>query len=304
MIEGAILIAGPTASGKSAAAVELASRIGGVIINADSMQVYSVLDVLTARPDRESLRRVPHLLYGHVHPSVHYSVGQWCRDVGLLVQAGALEGRRPIFVGGTGLYFKALTEGLSEIPPVPAIVRRRWRDALAIDGAHKLHEMLSALDPETAASLSANDGQRIVRALEVVEATGRSIRSFQTGRSPATVDRSSATALVIEPDRPILRSRIATRFERMIEMGAELEAQALGALLLPPSMPAMKAIGVRELLAAQRSEISLSEAVERSMIATGQYAKRQSTWFRNQFGAEWQRVSDGEELLLAADRRD
>jgi tRNA dimethylallyltransferase len=271
-------------------ALELAEREGGVIVNADSMQVYSVLEVLTARPTPDELSRVPHQLYGHVHPSVNYSTGAWLRDVARIAGEGRLSGRRPIFVGGTGLYFRALAEGLSEMPEVPAHVRERWRARLAADGPLALHELLARDDAEAAAGIRPGDGQRIVRALEVLEASGRSIKAWQAERGRPLVDRATARFIVVEPPRAILRQRIAQRFSRMLAEGAIDEARSLLALALDPSLPAMKAIGVRELRMAINGQVDIEEAARLAVVATAQYAKRQSTWFRNQLGPEWQRM--------------
>lgn len=290
-IRNAILIAGPTASGKSRAALELAERVGGAIVNTDSMQVYSVLDVLTARPAPEETRRAPHLLYGHVHPGVAYSTGAWMRDVVALANQRRLAGRRPIFVGGTGLYFRALEDGISRMPDIPDDVRERWRYELADKGPEKLHRILMRDDPGAAMTLKAGDGQRIVRALEVLETSGRSILTWQAERGRPLIDRESASFIVIEPDRAELVGRIEQRFDGMIEAGALGEVEAISALGLDPALPAMKAIGVPELGAALAGEISMAEAIERSKIATRQYAKRQSTWFRNQLGPHWMRIA-------------
>jgi tRNA dimethylallyltransferase len=290
IVRDAILIAGPTASGKSALALELAQREGGVIINADSMQVYSMLDVLTARPGPAELARAPHELYGHVHPSVSYSTGAWLRDVCRLVDEGGSAGRRPIFVGGTGLYFRALLEGLSQMPDIPADMRAHWRARLADEGPAALHALLAQDDPAAAAAIRPTDSQRIVRALEVLEASGSSIRAWQSGKARPLVDCATARCIVIEPDRAMLRQHIALRFSRMIAAGAVDEVRALLSLRLDPSLPAMKAIGVRELGLAIEGQISLEEAERLAVTATAQYAKRQSTWFRHQLGPEWERV--------------
>lgn len=254
------------------------------------MQVYSVLDVLTARPGPADTSRAPHLLYGHVHPATAYSTGGWLRDVAGLADAGAFASARPIFVGGTGLYFRALEEGISEMPDIPRAVRERWRRELADSGPERLHDILMREDPKAAVTLKAGDGQRIVRALEVLDASGRSILDWQAERGRPLIDRASARFAVIEPDRAELVARIDRRFDQMVEAGALAEAQALGSLNLDPLRPAMKAIGVRELLAFQAGELDIDEAVERAKIATRQYAKRQSTWFRNQLGPHWRRI--------------
>lgn len=290
-IRNAILIAGPTASGKSKLALELAERLDGVIVNTDSMQVYGVLDLLTARPAAAELRRASHHLYGHVSPAHAYSSGAWLRDVVQLLEEGALAGRRPIFVGGTGLYFRALSEGLSQMPDIAPDIRERWRSALPAEGAPALHARLAQMDPEAAARLKPSDGQRIVRALEVYESSGLSILAWQARRGAALIERESAKFFVIEPDREKLATRIGERFDMMLENGAADEVRALSALDLDPALPVMKAIGVREIQAALAGEITLAEAVERAKAATRQYAKRQATWFRTQSGSEWKRLA-------------
>ena len=294
-VENAILIAGPTASGKSALALDLAERSGGVIVNTDSMQGYSVLDVLTARPSAAEMARVPHFLYGHVHPSTAYSTGTWLRDVARLMGDGALSGRPVIFVGGTGLYFRALSEGISDMPDIPPAVRERWRYELKERGAERLHRLLMREDSTMAMQLRPTDGQRIVRALEVLDASGRSILEWQAAQGRPLIDRDSARFLVIEPDREQLVRRIEARFDQMLDKGALDEVRQLTALGLDPDLPAMKAIGVRELQAAMAGQSGFPEAIERAKIATRQYAKRQSTWFRHQLGAEWRRLRPGDE---------
>ncbi|WP_149791556.1 tRNA (adenosine(37)-N6)-dimethylallyltransferase MiaA [Mesorhizobium sp. NFR06] len=294
-VKNAILIAGPTASGKSALALDLAERKGGVIVNADSMQVYSVLDVLTARPSASEMARVPHFLYGHVHPSTAYSTGAWLRDVTRLIEDGVLADRPAIFVGGTGLYFRALAEGISDMPDIPASVRERWRYELKEQGAERLHRVLMREDSTVAMQLRPTDGQRIVRALEVLDASGRSILEWQAARGRPLIDRDSARFLVIEPDREQLVRRIEARFDQMLDKGALEEVRQLTTLDLDPDLPAMKAIGVRELQAAMAGQSGFPEAIERAKIATRQYAKRQATWFRHQLGAEWRRLRPGNE---------
>jgi tRNA dimethylallyltransferase len=322
-VKNAILIAGPTASGKSALALDLAERKGGVIVNTDSMQGYSVLDVLTARPTAAELARVPHCLYGHVHPSTAYSTGAWLRDVMKLIDEGTLSTRpdgtlserpddtvferpvgtffeRPvIFVGGTGLYFRALAEGISEMPDIPQSIRDRWRHELQEQGAAKLHRILLREDSAAGMMLKPTDGQRIVRALEVLDVSGRSILEWQAARGRPLIDRDSARFLVIEPDRAALVERIEARFDRMLEKGALDEVRRLTDLGLDPDLPAMKAIGVRELQAAMAGELSFPEAIERAKIATRQYAKRQATWFRHQLGPEWLRLRPGDRVESA-----
>lgn len=293
-VKNAILIAGPTASGKSALALDLAERNGGVIVSTDSMQGYSVLDVLTARPGAAELARVPHFLYGHVDPSTAYSTGAWLRDVMKLIDDGTLSARQVIFVGGTGLYFRALTEGISEMPDIPQSIRERWRYELQEQGAVRLHRILLREDSAAGMMLRPTDGQRIVRALEVLDASGRSILDWQAARGQPLIDRSSARFFVIQPERAALVERIDARFDRMLDKGALDEVKQLSALGLDPDLPAMKAIGVRELQAALAGAISFPEAIERAKIATRQYAKRQATWFRHQLGPEWHRLRPGE----------
>ena len=296
-LQNAVLIAGPTASGKSALALDIAARTGGVIVNADSMQVYSVLRVLTARPGDDDLARHPHLLYGHVHPSVAYSTGAWLREVAGLIQSGALEGQRPIFVGGTGLYFRALLGGLSDMPEIPPHIRDRWRYKLMEEGPHRLHRLLLREDPEVGLRLKPSDGQRIVRALEVLETSGKSIAAWQAETGTPLVDVASARRYVLEPERAVLHSRIEARFDGMMAAGAGHEVARIVALGLDPALPAMKAIGVPDLSDALAGRLSVAEAITRAKAATRQYAKRQSTWFRNQFADEWRRITSAEQLF-------
>jgi tRNA dimethylallyltransferase len=287
----AILITGPTASGKSALAVELARSHGGVVINADSMQVYDTLRVLTARPDEADMGGIPHHLYGHVPAGQAYSTGAWLREASALVERLRGEKRLPVFVGGTGLYFKALTGGLSDMPAIPGEIRNRLRGRLLTEGAEALHRELAERDDAIAEALNPQDGQRIVRALEVLEATGRSIAAFQGKTGPMVIDPDRARKIVVLPDRAILHQRINSRFEKMLAMGAEVEVQALLALNLPPEMPVMKAIGVSQIAAMLKGETTREEVIESGAAATRQYAKRQMTWFRNQMDESWERLS-------------
>jgi tRNA dimethylallyltransferase len=275
----AVLIAGPTASGKSALALRRARELDGVVVNADAMQVYDVLRVLTARPAIEEMGGVPHLLYGTVAPERRFSTGDWLRAVAeLLPQIGQ---RAPVFVGGTGLYFEALTKGFAEVPPVPAAaVAAVEAEVRGLDGEAR-QQLLAARDPEMAQRLNAPDPQRVVRALAVLAATGRSLASYQEGRQPGLLDGYQLERIVLNPARDVLRARIAARFERMMESGAVEEVRRLRARELDPSLPAMKAIGVRQIGDWVDGRSSRAEAVERAVIATRQYAKRQRTWFRN-----------------------
>ncbi len=290
MNNDAILITGPTASGKSALALAFAKRHGGVVINADSMQVYDTLRVVTARPSVEEMDGVPHQLYGHIPASRSYSTGDWLREVEMLLGRLRSEGRLPVIVGGTGLYFKALTGGLSDMPAVPDALRAELRHRLETEGALALHEELAQVDPPMAERLNPGDGQRIVRALEVIRATGRSIADFQKQSGPVLVDPDRALKLVVLPDRKVLHERINRRFEAMMDEGAIEEVEGILALHLPSDMPAMKAIGVSQITEMLAGRISRDDAIERASAATRQYAKRQMTWFRNQMDDSWQRV--------------
>ncbi len=286
----AILITGPTASGKSALAVRLATAHDGVVINADSMQVYDTLNVLTARPQAEDMGGIEHRLYGHVPAGAAYSTGDWLREATALVRELQGRGKLPVFVGGTGLYFRALTGGLSDMPAIREDIRERVRARLVAEGAEALHRDLEARDPETAARLMAGDGQRIVRALEVIEATGKSISVFQSASGPAVIDPERAEKIVVLPDRAVLAARIDQRFGLMLKAGAVDEVRALLAQNLSPAMPVMKAIGVPQIAAMLAGEMREADVIERGAAATRQYAKRQMTWFRNQLDESWQRI--------------
>ncbi|MDK4731271.1 tRNA (adenosine(37)-N6)-dimethylallyltransferase MiaA [Rhizobium sp. CNPSo 3490] len=290
-VENAILITGPTASGKSALAVELAKRHDGAVVNADSMQVYDTLRVLTARPSEEEMQGVPHHLYGHVPAGAGYSTGAWLRDVSALLPALRAAGRLPVFVGGTGLYFKALTGGLSEMPDIPEVLREDLRTRLVEEGPDALYVELCEADPAMATSLNRQDGQRIVRALEVIKATGRSIADFQVRSGPVVIDADEARKIVVLPDRAVLHARINGRFEKMLQQGAEDEVKALLALDLPADAPVMKAIGVSQIAAMLKGEMTRDEVLEKGAAATRQYAKRQMTWFRNQMDESWERLT-------------
>ncbi|AIC28055.1 tRNA delta(2)-isopentenylpyrophosphate transferase [Rhizobium etli bv. mimosae str. IE4771] len=290
-VENAILITGPTASGKSALAVELAKRHGGAVVNADSMQVYDTLRVLTARPSEEEMQGVPHHLYGHVPAGAAYSTGAWLRDVSALLPALTAAGQLPVFVGGTGLYFKALTGGLSDMPAIPEALREELRTRLLEEGPDKLYAELDAIDPAMSANLNSQDGQRIVRALEVIKATGRSIADFHGRSGPVLIDAEKARKIVVLPDRAVLHQRINGRFEKMLQQGAEYEVRSLLALGLPAEAPVMKAIGVSQIAAMLKGEMRREEVLEKGAAATRQYAKRQMTWFRNQMDESWERLA-------------
>jgi tRNA dimethylallyltransferase len=273
----AVLIAGPTASGKSAAALALAEKIGGVIVNADSMQVYAEAPILTAQPSPADFARAPHRLYGHVSARAVYSVGLWRDDAArMLAEAGA---RTPIFVGGTGMYFTALTEGLADIPEIPAETRDAARALLTGIGVENLHARLAARDPLTASRLRPSDPQRVLRAYEVFEATGRPLAEWQERPAQPVLKDARIAAFMLDVPRPELRARIASRFERMVENGGLEEARALQGL--DPSLPAAKLLGLKPLQALARGEVTKAQALEDAITATRQFAKRQMTWFRN-----------------------
>jgi tRNA dimethylallyltransferase len=277
-----IFIAGPTASGKSALALALAEKLGSAIINADSMQVYRDLHIITARPTPEEEARVPHRLYGHVDAAENFSVGRWCTEVANVLAAAKREARVAIVVGGTGLYFSALTQGLAAVPPIPAQIRNEVRTRLATDGAEALHAELTRRDPVAAARLMPGDRARVTRALEVILATGRSILQWHESNMPACVDAALAAKVFLMPDRDALLRRIDARFDAMMAAGALDEVRALAGRRLDPNLPAMKAHGVPWLIRHLNGEMALAEAVEGGKRDTRQYTKRQATWFRNQ----------------------
>jgi tRNA dimethylallyltransferase len=270
----AILVAGPTASGKSALALALAERFGGTIINADSMQLYRELRVLTARPTAEEEARVPHRLYG-VRPAAEAASVAWWREQALAAMA---EAALPILCGGTGLYFAALTEGLSAIPPVPPAARAEARALLAGIGAPALH---ARLDAETAAILRPGDSQRIARAYEVLRGTGRGLAAWQREAAHTGPAPWRFAAIRLDPPREALRAAIAARFDAMLAGGALEEVRGLVAQGLDPAVPAMRAHGVPELAAHLAGRLPLAAARERAVLNTGQYTKRQATWFRH-----------------------
>jgi tRNA dimethylallyltransferase len=289
-----ILIAGPTASGKSALALALAERLGGTVINADAMQVYRELRVLTARPDADDERRAPHRLYGHVPGAEAYSAARYAAEARAAIAAAEEAGSLPIVVGGTGLYFKALTEGLSPIPPIPDEIRARWRACAGEEGAAALHAILAERDPEMAARLRPTDPQRLVRALEVLEATGTSLARWQEEPGEPVVRVEDGRAVVVAPERDVLRQRIDARFDRMMAHGAVEEVRALLQLALSPELPVMRALGVGPLARLIAGEASPAEAGEAAKAETRQYAKRQLTWLRRNMNA-WKWI-DAQEM--------
>lgn len=294
-----VLIAGPTASGKSALALALAERAGGVVINADSMQVYRDLRVLSARPSAEEEARAPHALYGHVDGADDYSVAHWVEDASRVLAEAQADSLLPIFIGGTGLYFKALTQGLAPVPTIPEEVRRRVRDS-GLD-APALHARLVSIDPQTAAKLRPSDTQRLMRAIEVFEATGRPLARWQEAPAERPVLGGDDTVRIfLATDRAALRETIARRFHAMIEAGALEEVRLLDARGLPADRTILKAHGVPWLRRHLAGEIGLDEAIEGGITDTRRYAKRQDTWFRHQLEG-WTALSPvqaGEELTL------
>lgn len=289
-----MLIAGPTASGKSALALALAERLGGIVLNADSMQVYGDLHVLTARPTVAETARVPHGLYGHVDADTDYSVGRWLADAEAALADAWRAGRVPIFVGGTGLYFRALTQGLAAIPPVPEAVRTQVRGDAEALGNDALHARLSGADPETAVRLNPNDRQRVLRALEVMTATGRPLARWQAD-AQAPVLGAGHARLVLAVDRALLRRRIDARFEGMMAAGALEEVRTLAARHLDPSRTVLKAHGAPALTRHLEGRITLQEAIAEGQADTRRYAKRQDTFFRHQM-PDWPRATPEEAL--------
>lgn len=276
---GPILIAGATASGKSSLALALARAHHGCIINADSMQVYRELRVLTARPTAEDEAAVPHLLYGHVPAAQAYSVGRYVEEAAAAIAEAGARGLRPILTGGTGMYFKALIEGLAPIPQTPADVRAHWRAAGERQGSASVHALLAQRDPETAGRLSPSDMQRVVRALEVLDATGRSLSDWQR-QAGVPVLRGEVHLLRVTRARADLHARADARFDAMMAEGALEEVRSLETLGLSPELPAMRALGVTPLLASVKGKLPLAQAVERAKAETRQYIKRQETWAR------------------------
>ncbi len=283
----AVLIAGPTASGKSALALELAEKEGGIIINADAMQVYNTLRTVTARPSDEDLLQADHRLYGTVPAGMRFSTGRWLTAAQSIITDTPLE-RPLIFVGGTGLYFDALIRGFAEIPHVPeAITVQVQQEIQDLDAAGRL-ALLESEDPNAAARLKVVDPQRLTRALAVKRATGRLLSSYQDDQQTGLLEAFNVERMVLDPERQVLRERIARRFQGMITSGAVEEVQALRSLSLDPSLPVTKAIGVREIGDWLDGTLNREQAIERAIIATHQYAKRQRTWFRNRF-VDWPR---------------
>lgn len=294
----AVLIAGPTVSGKSAAALAVAEAIGGSLINCDSMQVYRELRLLTARPSDEDMARAPHHLYGHVNVWDRYSAGRYQADAAEALAKIRADCRIPIFVGGTGLYFGALLEGLSEIPQVPVHLHEALRNKLLVEGNEAFYAQLKLRDPETAAQLRPSDPQRMLRAMEVLEATGRSLASWQKEGAQPVIQGMRLARFVLDPPRVILHPRIAERYKKMVEQGVLQEVRAVAGL--DENLPASKTLGLREFWDFDEGKLTAAQVEEAIVIATRQYAKRQSTWFRNKMG-DWAWIQAFEQSNIIAE---
>lgn len=292
-----ILIAGPTASGKSALALALARTSNGTIINADSMQVYRELSILTARPTANDEAAVPHRLYGHVGVADDYSVAHWLTDVRAAIADVREEGRVPIIVGGTGLYFMALTQGLSPIPAIPEEIRRHWRQAGLQTPAAELHSELRRRDPVTAERIRDSDRQRIVRALEVFDATGTPLAHWQDRPGTPVLGPGDYLGLVVDRPRTDLYDRADRRFGEMIKEGVLDEAARIRSMQLKPDLPAMRALGLAALIACLEGRMTLDDASERVRRDTRHYIKRQVTWLRrNMIAWKWLGTHDLEQI--------
>lgn len=282
----AVLIAGPTASGKSALALKVAREYGGAVINADAMQVYRELRVLSARPDASEEAEAPHYLYGFVSAFEPFSVGRWLDAARSALDDVRSKGITPIVVGGTGLYFAALLDGLSPIPEIHASIRVEARQKLAELGNERFHAALAARDPVMGERLNAGDSQRLVRAWEVIEATGQSLAEWQMLKGEPVLTGDLAR-FVLKPNRDWLIERIGRRFHQMMQQGALDEARALSGI--SGDLPAARALGVPSLLAHLAGKLTLEQAVEQAITQTRQYAKRQMTWFRHQM-PDWRLI--------------
>jgi len=295
-----LLIVGPTASGKTSLSVGLAKALGGEIINADSMQVYEYVSILSARPTKIEMDNIPHKLFGCISPTSQFSVADWHKLAKTEVERTIKSGKTPILVGGTGLYFKAALEGLAPIPIIPNEVREKVRERLNRDGSELLYEELIRLDPECANRLKPGDGQRVARAIEVKLATGTPLSEWQENNAPGFlqdfVENGLVKKVILEMPRDILYDRINARFDRMVVNGALEEVQGLMNNNIPTDMPAMKALGIPSFMRYLKSEVKLDIAIDEAKTQSRRYAKRQMTWFRNQF-TDWQRINPMDEDL-------
>lgn len=292
-----ILIAGPTASGKSALAIALARACDGMVINADSQQVYREWRVLTARPSDEEEAAAPHALYGHAGLAEDYSVGHWLEDVKAVLDNAATTGRTPIIVGGTGLYFRALCDGLAPMPQPDPAIRARGEAILSDQGLMALVDDLRGRDPDTAARIDLENPRRVLRAWEVLEGTGRGLAAWQAETPPPLLPLSRCTAIALTPDRDWLVARCERRFHHMLNTGAIDEARTVLAMDIPANSPGLRAVGAPELFAWLQGDVTLDEATERAIIETRRYAKRQMTWIRNQMSA-WHRLDPAQPDMI------
>ena len=288
------LIAGPTASGKSALALTLAERLGGEIVNADALQIYRDLRLLTARPSMRDEARAPHHLYGTVDGAEGWSVGRWLRAVGPILAQIAARGRPAVVTGGTGLYFQALTRGLAEVPPTPKAQRLQTHAQFESLGEAAFREALAEVDPAAAERIAPGDRQRLTRAMEVWASSGRALSQWQADTQP-TLAEGSWRAVVLETERATLYARCDERLAMSVREGALDEVRALMARGLEPSLPVMKAVGLRELAAHLEGRVSLEDALALAQRETRRYAKRQSTWLRNQ-APDWPRLGGADEI--------
>lgn len=298
-----ILIAGPTASGKSALALGLAERLGGVIVNADSQQVYADWRLLSARPAEADLARAPHVLFGHLPLDADYSTGAWTREAMAAIADAQAQGLRPILVGGTGLYFTALTQGLAPIPPVPPLMRAEAEAELQRLGLTRFAAELARRDPATAAVTDLANPMRLLRAWEVLEATGQGLAAWHATTGAPLLPLDQVVALVLTPDRAWLYQRCEARFDAMLAGGVLDEVRAVMARNYPPAAPGLKAVGAPDLMAYLRGEITLEQAAQEAKTATRRYAKRQLTWARNQL-FQWHALEShnlAQNLALATD---
>jgi tRNA dimethylallyltransferase len=282
--KSAVLIAGPTASGKSRLALERAQAMGGIIVNADALQVYAGLRVITARPSEADMALAQHRLYGEIDPAMRFSTGDWARAAGRVIAEA--KDTPLIFVGGTGLYFEALTKGFADVPEVPPEAVAWAEERIRGMSREERGRLIAAEDPVIAARLRAPDPQRVTRALAVLRATGRSLATFQDVPQRGLLAGRDLEKIVLNPDRDVLRRRIASRFDSMLQHGAVEEVEELMSRKLDPTLPALKAIGVSEIAGWLAGELSREAMIERAVIATRQYAKRQRTWFRARM-ADW-----------------
>ena len=308
MVE-AILIFGPTASGKSALALDLARAHRGAVVNADSRQIFREWRVLTARPSPEDEAALPHFLYGRLPLTAGYSTGQWLRELKPVLERCRKDGLTPIVTGGTGLYFKALTEGIAPIPPTPPDIRARGENELEASGLSFFAETLARRDPETAAEIDLENPARVLRAWEVLETTGIGLTEWRGRTEPPLLPLDACDARVLIPDRDVLYARCEARFDAMLQNGALDEARRVLELDLPSTAPGLKVLGAAELLQHLKGELTLDDAAERAKTATRRYAKRQLTWARHQMRA-WQIApppsarQDSEDILCDGENSD